>query len=51
MLLPVTLMACAGSGLGAGPATTEPSLTLNWLPWQGQSIVPLVRKGRHVSGW
>src|ERR1035438_9065270 len=41
MLLPVTLMAAAGSGLGAGPATTEPSFTLNWLPWQGQSIVPL----------
>src|SRR5579875_3313274 len=33
-------MACAGSGLGAGPATTLPSLMLNWLPWQGQSIVP-----------
>jgi len=35
------LTGAAGSGLGAGPDTTEPSLTLNWLPWQGQSMVPL----------
>src|SRR5215475_12054487 len=40
MLVPVTLMVCDGSGLGAGPWTTEPSLTLNLLPWHGQLIVP-----------
>src|SRR5215469_10935287 len=40
MLVPVTLMVCDDSGLGAGPETTEPSLTLNLLPWHGQSIVP-----------
>src|SRR5215468_2826328 len=40
MLVPETLIASAASGLGAGPPTTEPSLMLNWLPWQGQSIVP-----------
>src|SRR5271165_238827 len=40
MLLPVTLMAWAGSGLGAGPPTTAPVLMLYWLPWHGQSIVP-----------
>src|SRR5215469_6051361 len=34
-------MATGGSGLGAGPLTTEPSLTLNLLPWHGQSMVPL----------
>ena len=33
-------MACAGSGLGAGPATTEPSVIANSLPWHGQLIVP-----------
>src|SRR5215469_6961928 len=41
MLLPVTLMAWDASGLGAGPPTTAPVLMLYWLPWQGQSIVPL----------
>jgi hypothetical protein len=41
MLVPVILIGAAGSGLAAGPDTTEPSLTLNWLPWQGQSMVPL----------
>lgn len=40
MLVPEILIAAAGSGLGAGPDTTEPSRTLNWLPWQGQSMVP-----------
>ena len=30
-----------GSGLLAGPVTTLPSLALNLLPWQGQSMVPL----------
>ena len=30
----------AGSGLVAGPCTTEPSLMLNLLPWQGQLMVP-----------
>jgi hypothetical protein len=28
------------SGLVAGPWTTEPSVMLNLLPWQGQLIVP-----------
>ena len=28
------------SGLVAGPRTTEPSLMLNLLPWQGQLMVP-----------
>src|ERR1700758_5023779 len=28
------------SGLVAGPWTTEPSLMLNLLPWQGQLMVP-----------
>jgi hypothetical protein len=41
MLVPLTLNASAGSGLGAGPATTEPLVMLYWLPWHGQSIVPL----------
>src|SRR5215472_4934029 len=40
MLVPMTLMGSAGSGLGAGPATTAPSLMLYWLPWHGQSMVP-----------
>src|SRR5215469_12878700 len=40
MLSPSTLMASAGSGLGAGPPTTEPFLMLYWLPWQGQRIEP-----------
>jgi hypothetical protein len=40
MLLPLTLMDSAGSGLGAGPPTTAPFVMLNLLPWQGQSIVP-----------
>jgi hypothetical protein len=31
-----------GSGLGAGPATTAPVAMLYWLPWQGQSMVPLL---------
>src|SRR5215472_17531306 len=42
MRSPETLIASAASGLGAGPPTTEPSLMLNWLPWHGQSIVPLL---------
>ena len=29
-----------GSGLGAGPAVTWPSVMLNLLPWHGQSMVP-----------
>ena len=33
MILPfATVTGLAGSGLGAGPATTWPSLALNWLP-------------------
>src|SRR5215472_19301208 len=42
MRSPETLIAWAASGLGAGPPTTDPSLMLNWLPWHGQSIVPLL---------
>jgi hypothetical protein len=42
MLPPETLITFAGSGLGAGPATTAPVVMLNWLPWHGQSIVPLL---------
>jgi len=34
------LIAIGGSGLVAGPWTTEPSVMLNLLPWQGQLIVP-----------
>jgi len=34
------LIAMGGSGLVAGPWTTEPSLMLNLLPWQGQLMVP-----------
>ena len=30
----------AASGVVAGPLTTEPSLMLNLLPWQGQLMVP-----------
>ena len=42
VILPsATLIDFVGSGLGAGPATTLPFVTLNLLPWQGQSIVPL----------
>jgi len=41
MLSPETLICTAGRGEGAGPATTAPVLMLYWLPWHGQSIVPL----------
>src|SRR5580704_13889467 len=41
--LPSTILICLlGSGLDAGPATTAPSVILNRLPWQGQSMVPPV---------
>src|SRR3984957_20768641 len=42
MLPPLTLICSAGSGLGAGPATTSPVAMLYWLPWHGQSMVPLL---------
>ena len=42
---PFTLMATALSALLAGPFATEPSATLNLLPWHGQLMVP----PRHVS--
>src|SRR5579862_7017924 len=41
MLPPLTLIGSADSGLGAGPATTSPVVMLYWLPWHGQSMVPL----------
>src|ERR1700727_748904 len=41
MLSPVTLICLAGSGLGAGPASTAPSVIEYSLPWHGQSIRPL----------
>ena len=34
------MIATGANGLVAGPLTTEPSLTLNLLPWHGQSMVP-----------
>ena len=34
------MIAMGASGLVAGPWTTEPSLMLNLLPWQGQLMVP-----------
>src|SRR3954469_24132224 len=37
---PLTLMAIAARGFLAGPFATEPSATLNLLPWHGQLIVP-----------
>ena len=37
---PLTLMATALSALLAGPFATEPSATLNALPWHGQLMVP-----------
>src|ERR1700760_3652063 len=37
---PATVTLAAASGVGAGPVTTEPSVILNLLPWQGQLIVP-----------
>ena len=40
MLSPETVICLAGSGLGAGPATTSPVVMLYWLPWHGQSMVP-----------
>ena len=40
MLSPVTLIVLAGSGLGAGPASTAPSVIEYSLPWHGQSILP-----------
>lgn len=39
-LLPETVTVLAGSGLGAGPACTDPSVIENLLPWHGQFIVP-----------
>ena len=43
MTWPSTIVIClAGSGDGAGPVTTAPLVILNSLPWQGQSMVPLV---------
>ena len=42
MLPPLTLICSAGRGEGAGPATTSPVVMLYWLPWHGQSIVPLL---------
>jgi hypothetical protein len=41
MILPsATVIGAAGSAVGAGPATTAPSVILNLEPWQGQSMVP-----------
>src|SRR4051812_24624552 len=37
---PSTLICSAGSGFGAGPASTEPSAMRYLLPWHGQSMVP-----------
>jgi hypothetical protein len=42
MLPSATLNGSAGSGRGAGPATTAPVAMLYWLPWHGQSMVPLL---------
>src|SRR5580693_5945978 len=42
MLPPETLNCLAGSGRGAGPATTAPVVMLYWLPWHGQSMVWLL---------
>jgi hypothetical protein len=42
MFPPLTDTVLAGSGDEAGPRTTEPSVIENWLPWQGQLIVPLL---------
>jgi hypothetical protein len=42
MLFPLTLIVSLGSGRGAGPPTTAPVAMLYWLPWQGQSMVPLL---------
>src|SRR5580692_2582361 len=41
MILPsFTVIGAVGSAVGAGPATTAPSVILNLEPWQGQSMVP-----------
>src|ERR1700730_9913027 len=42
MLPPEPLICLAGSCRGAGPATTSPVVMLYWLPWHGQSMVPLL---------
>src|SRR6185437_13354489 len=43
MIWSFTILICrAGSGDGAGPATTAPLVILNSLPWHGQPMVPLV---------
>jgi hypothetical protein len=39
-LPPLTPIFCPAGPEGAGPSATEPSDTLNLLPWQRQSIVP-----------
>lgn len=38
--VPSILIAMGASGLVAGPWTTEPSVMLYLLPWQGQLMVP-----------
>src|SRR6204780_4252240 len=51
MILPsATVIGAAGSAVGAGPATTVPSVILNLEPWQGQSMVPsATRLHRHPT--
>src|SRR5687768_6397154 len=42
MAPPSTVTGTGGSGFGAGPPDTEPSATLNLLPWQLQLMVPFL---------
>src|SRR5262245_56081478 len=44
-------MCFTGSGLAAGPWATEPSAIWNWLPWQGQSMVPSATRATVQPSW
>src|SRR4051794_27602990 len=48
---PLTVTATGARGEAAGPCATEPSATLNLLPWQEQSMVPSVTLATMQPAW